>query len=250
MRVSRPVPFTIMAGFGKQFSSQHYLGRETVDVPAELVEALLPGALALLQRLRSSNQQAQLRSEVDHSEMYFVEAAIRLTQTFWRALPFKLQCCGGAYLMAQLRPVQEVLSGPRWQAFQQQVLQQHEAMEKQHTQPWAQMVPGLASTLQHLDSSVATLSATLQRTSLQQQEQQQERQQERQQGAVAADSGATPAAGTAELSPSKRSTAPAIPKLYSDKVATVQEAFQEYWWVSASRVLLNRAGLMQAAGCC
>jgi paraquat-inducible protein B len=122
--------------------------------------------------------------------------------------------------MAQLPAVQAVLSGPQWQAFQQQVLQQHEAMEKQRTQPWAQMVPGLASTLQHLDSSVATLSATVQRTSLQQQEQPQERQQ----GAVAADSGATPV-----LSPSKRSTAPAIPKLYSDKVATVQEACQEYW---------------------
>ncbi len=58
------------------------------------------------------------------------------------------------------------LASPQWQAFQQQVLQQHEAMEKQHTQPWAQMVPGLASTLQHLDNSVATLSATVQRTGL------------------------------------------------------------------------------------
>ncbi len=52
---------SIMTGFGKQFTSQHYLGRETVDVPAVFVEALLPGAAALLQRLRSSNQQAQLR---------------------------------------------------------------------------------------------------------------------------------------------------------------------------------------------
>ena len=182
------------------------------------------------------------------SHVYFVEAVIRLAQAFWRALPFKLQRYGSAYLMAQLPSVKEVLSGARWQAFQQQELQQHEAMEKQRTQPWAQMVPGLASTLQHLDSSVATLSATVQLTSLQQQEEQQ--QQERPQGAVAADSGATPAAGTAALSPSKRSTATAMPKLYSHKVATVQEAFQEYWWVSASRVLLNRAGLMHAAGCC
>ncbi len=98
----------------------------------------------------------------------------------WRALPFKLQRYGGAYLMAQLPAVKAVLSGPQWQTFQQQVLQQHEAMEKQRTQPWAQMVPGLASTLQHLDSSVATLSATVQRTTLQQQEQR---------GAAAAESG-------------------------------------------------------------
>jgi hypothetical protein len=54
------------------------VGREAVDVPAEFVEALLPGAATLLQRLRSGNQQAQLRSEVDHSEVYFVEAATRL----------------------------------------------------------------------------------------------------------------------------------------------------------------------------
>jgi hypothetical protein len=113
------------------------------------------------------------------------------------------------------------------------VLQQHGTMEKQRSQPWAQLVPGLASTLEHLDSSVATLSATVQRTSLQQQEQRQQ-----QQGAVAADTGATPAAGTTALSPSKRSTVPAIPKLYSDKVATVQEAFQEYWWVSSSCMVL------------
>ena len=53
-------------------------------MPAEFVEALLPGALALLQRLRNSNQQAQLRSEVDHSEVDFVEAAIRLTHALWR----------------------------------------------------------------------------------------------------------------------------------------------------------------------
>jgi hypothetical protein len=86
-------------------------------------------------------------------------------------------------------------------------------MEKQRTQPWAQMVPGLASTLQHLDSSVATLSATVQRTNLQQQQQQQEQPQ----GAIAANSAATPAAGTAALSPSKRSTATAMPKLYSLK---------------------------------
>jgi hypothetical protein len=223
---------SIQAGFGKQFVPQHYLGRETVDVPADFVEALLPWASALLQRLRSGNQQAQLRSEVDHSEVYFVEAAIRLAQAFWRGLPFKLQRYSGAYLMAQLRPVQEVLSRSQWQAFQQQVLQQHEAMGRQRMQPWAQMVPGQASTLQHLDSSVATLSATVQRTSLQQQEQQPQQelqQQEQQQGAVAADSGATPVAGTAAPPPSKHSTAPAIPKLYSDKVATVQEAFQEYW---------------------
>jgi hypothetical protein len=104
-------------------------------------------------------------------------------------------------------------------------------MEKQRTQPWAQMVPGLASTLQQLDSSVATLSATVQRTSLQQrqQEQQQEQGQERQQAAVAVESGATPSLGTAASSSGKRSMATAIPKLYSDKVATVQEAFQEYW---------------------
>ncbi len=218
----------IMAGFGKQFATQHYLGRETVDVPADFVEALLPGASALLQplqplRLRGGNQQAQLRSEVDHSEVYFVEAAIRLAQTFWRALPFKLQRYGGAYLMAQLPAVRAVLSGPQWQAFQQQVLQQHEAMEKQRMQPWAQMVPGLASTLQHLDyldSSVATLSATVQRTTLQQQEQR---------GTVAAESGATPSEGTAAPPLGKRSAAAAIPKLYSDKVATVQEAYQEYW---------------------
>jgi hypothetical protein len=119
---------SIMAGFGKQFATQHYLGREAVDVPAEFVEALLPGASALLQRLRSSNQQAQLRSGVDHSEVYFVEATIRLTQAFWRALPFKLQRYGGAYLMAQLPAVKAVLSGPQWPAFQQQVLQQHEAL--------------------------------------------------------------------------------------------------------------------------
>jgi hypothetical protein len=81
---------------------------------------------------------------------------------------------------------------------------------------------------------VATLSATVQRTNLQQQEQQQEQRQ----AAVAAITGATPAAGTAALSPSKRSTAPAMPKLYSDKVATVQEAFQEYWWVLASCMVL------------
>jgi hypothetical protein len=218
------------------------VGREAVDVPADFVEALLPGAAALLQRLRSSNQQAQLRSEVDHSEVYFVKAVIRLTQAFWRALPFKLQRYGGAYLMAQLPSVKEVLSGARWQAFQQQVLQQHEAMERQRTQPWAQMVPGLASTLQHLDSSVATLSATVQRTNLQQQEQQQEQRQ----AAVAAITGATPAAGTAALSPSKRSTAPAMPKLYSDKVATVQEAFQEYWWVPACGMVLDRA----CSSCC
>jgi hypothetical protein len=87
---------SIMAGFGKQFTSQHYLGREAVDVPAEFVEVLLPGAAALLQRLRSGNQQAQLRSEVDHSEVYFVEAVTRLAQAFWRALPFKLQRYGGA----------------------------------------------------------------------------------------------------------------------------------------------------------
>jgi hypothetical protein len=215
------------------------VGREAVDVPAEFVEALLPGATALLQRLRSSNQQAQARSEVDHSEVYFVEAVIRLGQTFWRALPFKLQRYGSTYLMAQLPSVKEVLSGARWQAFQQQVLQQHEAMEKQRTQPWAQMVPGLASILQHLDSSVATLSATVQRTNLQQQEQQQQEQrQEQRQAAVAAISGATPAAGTAALSPSKCSTATAMPKLYSHKVATVQEAFQEYWWVPASCMVL------------
>ncbi len=102
---------------------------------------------------------------MDHSEVYFVEAAIRLTQAFARALPFKLQRYGGVYLMAQLRSVKAVLSGLQWQAFQQQVLQQHESIEKQRTQPWAQMVPGLASTLQHLDSSVATLSATVQRSS-------------------------------------------------------------------------------------
>jgi hypothetical protein len=48
---------SIMAGFGKQFTSQHYLGCEAVDVPAEFVEALLPGASRLLLRLRSSNQQ-------------------------------------------------------------------------------------------------------------------------------------------------------------------------------------------------
>ncbi len=119
--------------------------------------------------------------------------------------------------------------------FQQQVLQQHEDMEKQRTQPWAQMVPGLASTLQHLDSSVATLSVTVQRTSLQQQEQQH---QEQPQGAIAANSTATPAACTAALSPSKRSTATAMPKLYSHKVATVQEACQEYWWVPASIMVL------------
>ncbi len=69
-------------------------------MPAEFVEALLPGAAALLQWLRSGNQQAQLRPQVDHSEVYFVEAAIRLAQTFWRALPFKLQRYGAAYLMA------------------------------------------------------------------------------------------------------------------------------------------------------
>ncbi len=109
------------------------------------------------------------------------------------------------------------------QAFQQQVLQQHQAMEKQRTQPWAQMVPGLASTLQQLDSSVSTLSAAVQRTSLQQQEQ---RQQEQQQGVIAADRAATSEAGTAAPPPV---TATAIPKLHSDKVATVQEAFQEYW---------------------
>jgi hypothetical protein len=39
---------SIMAGFGKHFTSQHYLGCETVDVPGEFVEALLPGASALL----------------------------------------------------------------------------------------------------------------------------------------------------------------------------------------------------------
>jgi hypothetical protein len=58
---------SIMASFGKQFVTQHYLGRETVDVPADFVEALLQGASALLQQLRSGNQQAQLRSEADHS---------------------------------------------------------------------------------------------------------------------------------------------------------------------------------------
>jgi hypothetical protein len=114
---------SIMAGFGQQFALQHYLmGREAVDVPAEFVEALLPGASALLQRLHSGNQQAQLRSEVDHSQVYFVEAATRLAQAFWRALPFKLQRYGRAYLMAQLPSVKEVLSGTRWQAFQQQPL--------------------------------------------------------------------------------------------------------------------------------
>ncbi len=91
----------------------------------------------------------QPRSEVDHSEVYFVQVSIRLAQAFWRALPFKLQRYGRAYLMVQLRPVQAVLSGPQWQAFQQQVLRQHEAIEREAsaaTQPWAQMVPGLAST--------------------------------------------------------------------------------------------------------
>jgi hypothetical protein len=220
---------SIMAGFGKQFAMQHYLGREAVDVPVDFVKALLPGASALLQRLRSSNQQAQLRSEVDHSEVYFVEATIRLAQAFWRALPFKLQRYGGAYLMAQLPAVKAVLSGPPWQAFQQQVLQQHEAMEKQRTQPWAQMVPGLASTLQHLDSSVTTLSAAVQRTGLQQEQQQQQ-----QPGAAAPGGSPEPAAGTGTQAPSKRSTATSVPKLYSDKVATVQEAYQEYWWVPAA----------------
>ncbi len=168
--------------------------------------------------------------------MYFVEAVIRLAQTFWRVLPFKLKRYGSAYLMAQLPAVKAVLAGVKWQVFQQQVLQQHDAMEQQRTQPWAQVVPGLASTLQSLDSSVAMLSATVQRTSLQQQEQRQEQQQ----GVVAAENGAAPAAGTTSLSPSgKRSTATAIPKLYSDKVATVQEAFQEYWWVSASSLVLT-----------
>ncbi len=218
---------SIMAGFGKQFASQHYLGREAVYVPAEFVEALLPGASALLQRLHSSNQQAQPRSEADHSEVYFVEAAIRLAQAFWRALPFKLQRYGAAYLMAQLPAVKAVLSGPQWQAFQQQVLQQHEAMEKQRTQPWAQMVPGLASTLQQLDNSVTTLSAAVQRTGLQQE-------QEQQPGAAASGGSPELAAGTTTQAPSKRSTAAAIPKLYSNKVATVQEAYQEYWWVHAA----------------
>ncbi len=217
---------SIIAGFGKQFTSQHYLAREVGDVPAEFVEALLPGASTLLHRLRSSNQQAQPRVEADHSEVYFVEAAIRLAQAFWRALPFKLQRYGAAYLMAQLPAVQAVLSGPQWQAFQQQVLQQHEAMEKQRTQPWAQMVPGLASTLQHLDNSVTTLSAAVQRTGLL-------RQHEQQPAAAAPVGSPEPVAGTATLTPGKCSAATAIPKLYSNKVATVQEAYQEYWWVPA-----------------
>jgi uncharacterized protein YcfL len=53
-----------------------------------------------------------------------------------------------------------------------------------------------------------------------------------QQHLVAALSGL--AAGTATQTPSKRSTATAIPKLYSNRVATVQEAYQEYWWVHAA----------------
>jgi hypothetical protein len=102
-------------------------------------------------------------------------------------------------------------------------------MEKQRTQPWAQMVPGLASTLQHLDSSVTTLSAAVQRTGLQQEQQQQQ-----QPGAAAPGGSPEPAAGTGTQAPSKRSTATSVPKLYSDKVATVQEAYQEYWWVPAA----------------
>jgi hypothetical protein len=87
---------SIMAGFGKHFTSQHYLWAARLWT-AKFEEVLLPRASTLLlQRLRSSNQQAQLRSEADHSEMYFVEAAIRLAQALWRVLPFKLQRYGGA----------------------------------------------------------------------------------------------------------------------------------------------------------
>ncbi len=50
---------SIMAGFGKQFTSQHYLVREAVDVPAECVEALLPGAAALPQQQSAGTAQVR-----------------------------------------------------------------------------------------------------------------------------------------------------------------------------------------------
>jgi hypothetical protein len=137
---SRPSA-SLRASASSTFTSQHYLGREALDVPAEFVEALLPGASALLQRLHSGNQRAQLRSEADHSEVYFVVAAIRLAHTFWTSCQLSRRC----YQARNGRPStgsSRCCSSMRL------------SMEKQRMQPWAQMVPGLASTLQHVDNSV------------------------------------------------------------------------------------------------
>jgi hypothetical protein len=230
---------SIMAGFGKQFATQHYLGREAVDVPTDFVEALLPGASALLQRLRSSNQQAQLRSEVDHSEVYFLEANVRLTQAFWRALPFKLQryrrrrvpdgaaagCQGGA-----VRPAVAGLPAAGAAAARGHGEAAHAALGADGGPYW----PSPCSTwtaawprcLQRCSSpAYSSRRSSRSRSGCRVQLQ-------------PATDGATPAAGTAALSPSKRSTATAMPKLYSDKVATVQQAYQEYWWVSCKVLVM------------
>jgi hypothetical protein len=175
---------------------------------------------------------------VDHSEVYFVEATIRLAQAFWRALPFKLQRYGGAYLMAQLPAVRAVLSGPQWQAFQQQVLQPARGHgEAAHAALGAEGAPpglhpaapgqqrghavcnGAAHQLAAAGGAAAAGAATGRGCSRQR-------------------SHASGGHCRAVTQQAQHSPGRAIPKLYSDKVATVQEACQEYWWVPASCMVL------------